>query len=321
MPAAIALIDILDGEAARRLTAVTVVADKTHLGILAIGGANSVDIRLRMQHMGEKIIVIPGFDGEVLRDDGLWIKARRRRAARCRSSWMRMTFSTPVTPNRARGSRGLTGRRAWTSLPRRCHWVGHMDSWTIPSAHSEANRTSRCTMGPKSAACHVVLPPRPAPRGFHRGPPTARVVLHTAAPAGPNAVVEGARVDGEARGRCRTFGGTRRGALHGGRGAARARRRGARARLPDVRGDRRLPRRGRGDEGADLRLPGPPRGSRGGHRRRRTAGRTAPAWSTRRRRAPDGPAPAEEAGDRPDRRAVASTRCGSICARSGASIC
>src|SRR5262249_45432995 len=73
LPAAIALVNIFDGEAARRLTAVTIVADQTYLGVLAIGGADDVDIGLRMQHVGEKIVVIPGLDGEVLSGDGLRI--------------------------------------------------------------------------------------------------------------------------------------------------------------------------------------------------------------------------------------------------------
>jgi len=68
IPAAITLVDILDGEATRRLTAGAVSSSRDaswHTCHRTVRMA--VDIRLRMQHMREKIVAIPGFDGEVLR--------------------------------------------------------------------------------------------------------------------------------------------------------------------------------------------------------------------------------------------------------------
>ena len=110
-------------------------------------------------------------------------------------------------------------------------------------------------------------------------------------------------VDGQAQG-SRIAGGGCRGALHGGRGAARAGRRGARAGLSDLRGDRRLPRGGRGHQGAGPGPACPPdRDRHRGGRRRGTHGwtsrRAVGAAGADRRRS----AGVQEGRDRPDGRA------------------
>src|SRR5215213_10278467 len=97
---------------------------------------------------------------------------------------MRMTFSTPVTPTRERLT-GMEGRRAWTSLPRRAAGsvIGRLDDTYV---QSEANRTSRCTIGPSrlkamwpcphgqpfavltAAQHHPIYPKQTAPGGLRR---------------------------------------------------------------------------------------------------------------------------------------------------------
>ena len=181
---------------------------------------------------------------------------------------------------------------------RRCREVslgrtfGHLDDTYV---QSEANRTSRCTMA-QVGWMPWTLPPTASPL---RLLPRLRKQVVQDRPDGSRRWFEGARVDGEARGRCWTFGGTRRGALHGRRGAARACHRGTRARLSDIRGDCRLSRRGRGHEGADQRLQGSPRRSRSGHRldRRRPPPERRPERLAGRR---GGPGSTQETGDRPD---------------------
>src|SRR5215210_2212162 len=133
---------------------------------------------------------------------------------------MRMTFSTPVTPTRDRLT-WVEGRRAWTSLPRRVPGsvIGQLDDSYV---QSEANRTSRCTMA-RVGWMPWTLPPTASPFAVLTAVPkhTQCQTAHTG-----QAVVEGARVDGEARGRGRTSGGTCRSTLSRRRGAARAGHRG-----------------------------------------------------------------------------------------------
>src|SRR5687768_12353114 len=99
---------------------------------------------------------------------------------------MRMTFSTPVTPTRDRLT-WVDGRRAWTSLPTsiagsvirpsddsgctaRAAFLParapELDDWTILACRAR-QIAQVVVLWPESAACHVVLPPRPAPRGFN----------------------------------------------------------------------------------------------------------------------------------------------------------
>ena len=185
---------------------------------------------------------------------------------------------------------------------RRCREVslgrsfGHLDDTYV---QSEANRTSRCTMA-QVGWMPWTLPPTASP---------SRLLPRLRKPSSPRPPWTGPAVGLKERGLTEkheaavaTFGGARRGAFHGRRGAARAGHRGTRARLSDVRGDRRLPRGGRGHEGADQRLQGSPRRSRRGDRldSRRPPPERGPERLAGRR---GGPGSAEEAGDRPDGRA------------------